>query len=242
MSIRRQAMIAVGLGVIGLAGLAVLVMGQVDSLATALQQYETQTKKKVDRAKADDLVAWAKWCYQNDKAAEAKEIAIEGLQKAPDDLRLKFLVYALGGGTGGGGTTEPAITESRAKSVTITREEADKIFAAEGPDAMARFKIMQNQVLIPRCGKCHGGGDEKATAKWALILKSNDERGMLAENFAAVNAYVNRDSRMDSKVLLVPSRSPEAVHTQVFKSATDAGYELMVRWIMVLKGTQIFSK
>jgi hypothetical protein len=237
---RKPLLIVLGLGILGLWGVSVLVMGQVDSLATALQQYEAQTKKKVDREKADDLVGWAKWCYQHDLAREAGLIAVEGLQKAPDDLRLKYLAYALAG-AGGGTITPPEDTETITKKVTITKEEADKIFQDEGADVMGRFRGVQNQVLIPRCGKCHGGGNEKAKVKWGLIAKSTDERAMLAENFRAVSPYINRDDRMKSDILAYPRSKPENVHTQVFKADKDNGYDLMLRWILAVKRPDIFG-
>ena len=238
---RGPLVVALGLGIIGLWGVSVWVIGQADSLATALQQYETQAKKKVDREKADDLVAWAKWCYQHDLAREAHTIALEGLQKAPDDLRLRYLAFALAEAGEITVTTGDTPDERFSKKVTISKEDADKIFQAEGADVMGKFKGVQNQVLIPRCGMCHGGGNEKAKVKWGLIVRSTDERGMMAENLRAVNPYLNRDDRMSSRLLVVPSKSPENVHTQIFKSNKDPGYELMVRWVLTLKGTQIFG-
>ncbi|MCX5671530.1 MAG: hypothetical protein NTU94_09465 [Planctomycetota bacterium] len=237
----KPILLAVVFGLAGVWGASVLVMGQVDSLATALQQYEAKVNKKVDRTKADDLVAWAKWCYQNDKAAEANAIALEGLQKAPDDLRLKYLAYVLAetgpvAVTGGGDTIAP-----KRKAVGISKEDADKVFTQEGDQVMLKFREIQNRVLIPKCGKCHGGQDEKAKAKWWLIVKDANERGMLAENLQTLQPYIDRDKRMSSKILLVPSKSPETVHEQVFKSNKDPGYELMVRWILSLKGVNIFG-
>lgn len=237
----KPILVAVLFGLIGVWGAGTLVMGQADSLETALQQYEAKTNKKVDRNKADDMVAWARWCYQNEKSAEAGAIALEGLQKAPDDLRLKYLAYALSGAaTSGGGTTVADEGEGRWKSATITKEETEKIYKAEGELTMRKFKDIQNNVLIPRCGKCHGGGNEKAKAKWWLV-KDSDERRMLAENFRTINPYINRDARMDSKLLVVPSRSPENVHTQVFKGPGDTAYKNLVRWIMTLEAPKIFA-
>jgi hypothetical protein len=240
MTRKKPILLAVVFGLAGVWGASVLVMGQVDSLATALQQYEAKVNKKVDRTKADDLVAWAKWCYQNDKAAEANTIALEGLQKAPDDLRLKYLAYALAEpGTIREDEFPPRTKQT--KAVSISKEDADKVFTQEGDQVMLKFREIQNRILIPKCGKCHGGQDEKAKAKWWLIVKDTNERGMLAENLQTLQPYIDRDKRMSSKILLVPSKSPETVHEQVFKSNKDPGYELMVRWIMNLKGINIFG-
>jgi len=240
MTRKKPILLAVVFGLAGVWGASVLVMGQVDSLATALQQYEAKVNKKVDRTKADDLVAWAKWCYRNDKAAEANAIAIEGLQKAPDDLRLKYLAYALA-------ETSPVVvpgpggTLPTKRAVSISKEDADKVFTQEGDQVMLKFREIQNRILIPKCGKCHDGRDEKAKAKWWLIVKDTNERGMLAENLQTLQPYIDRDKQMSSKILLVPSKSPETVHEQVFKSNKDPGYELMVRWILSLKGINIFG-
>jgi hypothetical protein len=235
----KPILVAVLFGLIGLWGAGTLVMGQADSLETALQQYEAKANKKVDRNKADDMVAWARWCYQNEKSAEANAIALEGLQKAPDDLRLKYLAYALSGAA----TTVVVVVdegEGRWKSATISKEDTEKIYKAEGELTLRKFKDIQNNVLIPRCGRCHGGGNDKARAKWWLV-KDSDERRLLAENFRTINPYINRDARMDSKILVVPSRSPENVHTQVFKGAADAAYKNLVRWIMTLEAPKIFA-
>lgn len=236
----KPILVAVLFGLIGLWGAGTPVMGQADSLATALQQYEAKANKKVDRNKADDMVAWARWCYQNEKPAEANAIALEGLQKAPDDLRLKYLAYALSGAATTVGPDGIMPVESVAKYATISKEETEKIYKAEGELTMRKFKDIQNNVLIARCWKCHGGGNEKAKAKWWLV-KDSDERRMLAENFRTINPFINRDARMDSKILVVPSRSPENVHTQVFKGAADAAYKNLVRWIMTLEAPKIFA-
>jgi len=240
---RKKPILAAALfGLVGLWGASVLVMAQADSLATALQQYETQTKKKVDRNKAGDMAAWAKWCYQNEKSAEAKTIAIEGLQKAPDDLRLKYLVYALAdvGAVAVTEDTTPKLTAK--KSPSISKEDAEKTYKQEGELVMRKFKEIQDRVLIPRCGqKCHGGQDEKAKDKWWMVLKDNDDRRMLADNFQTLQPYFDRDKRMDSKILVVPAKSPENVHTQVFKGPEDPGYKLLVRWILTLEGIKIFK-
>jgi hypothetical protein len=235
----KPILVAVLFGLIGLWGAGTLVMGQADSLATALQQYEAKANKKVDRNKADDMVAWARWCYQNEKTAEANAIALEGLQKAPDDLRLKYLAYALSGAATS--VVDPTVPNpAEIRPATISREEAEKIYKAEGELAMRKFKDIVNNVLIPRCGRCHGGGNEKARAKWWLV-KDSDERRVLAENFRTINPYINRDARMDSKILVVPSRSPENVHTQVFKGPADGAYKNLVRWIMTLEAPKIFA-
>ena len=235
----KPILVAVLFGLMGLWGAGTPVMGQADSLATALQQYEAKANKKVDRNKADDMVAWARWCYQNEKTAEANAIALEGLQKAPDDLRLKYLAYALSGAATS--VVDPTVPNpAEIRPATISREEAEKIYKAEGELAMRKFKDIVNNVLIPRCGRCHGGGNEKARAKWWLV-KDSDERRMLAENFRTINPYINRDARMDSKILVVPSRSPENVHTQVFKGAADAAYKNLVRWILTLEAPKIFA-
>jgi hypothetical protein len=235
----KPILVAVLFGLIGLWGAGTLVMGQADSLETALQQYEAKANKKVDRNKADDMVAWARWCYQNEKTAEAGAIALEGLQKAPDDLRLKYLAYALSGAATS--VVDPTVPNPEViRPATISREEAEKIYKAEGELTMRKFKDIQNNVLIARCGKCHGGGNDKAKAKWWLV-KDSDERRTLAENFRTINPYINRDARMDSKILVVPSRSPENVHTQVFKGPADGAYKNLVRWILTLEAPKIFA-
>ena len=233
MSDKRQRTLMIGLGLAGLLGMVMAVSAQVGG--SALQQYEEKVKT-LDKSKPDDIYAVAKWCWQNGLAQESEELALEANQKAPDDLRPKYLLYALTGGT----PTETTITEGDTglPSATITDSEVAGIYKNEGDAVMSGFRQVQ-QVLLNSCGglKCHGGGNPNS--KWVLIRRNVTERRTLAENFRTVNRYVNRDDKPASLLLQKPLKGPEAGHPViVFRGGNiEAAYKTISKWIESLKTT-----
>ena len=233
MNSKRQQAWMIGLGLAGLLGLVIAASAQVSG--TAVQQYE-QKLKSLDRSKVDDIYALAKWCFQNSMTKEAQDLALEANQKAPDDLRPKYLLYAL---TGGGGETTPVSVadETKLPEATITDAEIAEIYKTEGDPAMNGFRQVQ-QALLNACGslKCHGGGNP--ASKWVLIRRKVTEKKTLAENFRTVNRYISRgDDWAESILLQKPLKGPDAGHPQiVFRGGTnDPVYNNLSKWIKPLK-------
>ena len=233
MNSKRQQAWMIGLGLAGLLGLVIAASAQVSG--TAVQQYE-QKLKSLDRSKVDDIYALAKWCFQNSMTKEAQDLALEANQKAPDDLRPKYLLYAL---TGGGGETTPVSVadETKLPEATITDAEIAEIYKTEGDAAMNGFRQVQ-QAMLNACGslKCHGGGNP--ASKWVLIRRKVTEKKTLAENFRTVNRYISRgDDWADSTLLQKPLKGPDAGHPQiVFRGGTnDPVYTNFSKWIKPLK-------
>jgi hypothetical protein len=232
MNSKRQQAWMIGLGLAGLLGLVIAASAQVGG--TAVQQYE-QKLKSLDRSKVDDIYALAKWCFQNTLTKEAQDLALEANQKAPDDLRPKYLLYAL---TGGGETTAVSVTEeAKLPEPTISDAEIAAIYKTEGNAAMNGFRQVQ-QAMLNACGslKCHGGGNP--ASKWVLIRRNVTEKKTLAENFRTVNRYITRgDDWADSTLLQKPLKGPDAGHPQiVFRGGTnDPVYTNVSKWIKPLK-------
>jgi len=233
MAQKRQVHLAVGLGLAGVLGLAIVAAAQMAATGSLQQQYEQQLKK-MDRTKADDLYRLARWCYQNKLTGEAKALAIETLQKAPDDVRAKYLLYALASGAGGEVVTETGGGEAEA---TITDADVEAVFKNEGEDKMAGFRNKIQGILIQTCGapKCHGGGN--AAAKWSLIRRNLLNRKTVAENFRAINPYIERDDAANSRLLIMPLKGKDADHPEIVftRGDTDPVYKTILTWIRSLK-------
>jgi len=233
MNSNRERAVLAALALAGLLGLVMAASAQVSG--TALQQYE-QKIKTLDRSKPNDIYDCAKWCYQNGLADEAQALALEANQKAPDDLRPKYLLYILAGGAGGGGETVRSTEEDKLLEASITEAEVAEIYKNEGDLAMSAFRQVQ-QMMLNSCGalKCHGGGNPDS--KWILIRRNVTEKKTLAENFRSVNRYVNRENAADSPLLLKPLKGREVQHPEVvFRSGTnDAVHKTILKWIGALK-------
>jgi len=234
MARRRQVRLAVGLGLAGVLGLAIVAAAQMATTGSRQQQYELQLKK-IDRSKADDLYRLARWCFQNELTGEAKALAVETLQKAPDDVRAKYLLYVLAGEGGTVIATETGGTEIEA---TITDAEVETIYKNEGDDKMTVFRNKIQARLIQTCGaaKCHGGGN--ATAKWSLIRRNLNNRKTIAENFRTINRFVARgEDAANSRLLSMPLKGKDGGHPEIVftRGAADPVYQTILTWIQSLK-------
>jgi hypothetical protein len=227
--------VASALAVCGFLTAAILLTAEEDPLATVIQQYEAATKKKVNRASGDDLYTMAKWCYQNNRAGEAQAAALEANQKAPDDMRPKYLLYLV---TSSGVTATTDVTatdESKGAEATITDAEVAETYKTEGDAAMNGFRSVQ-QILINTCGnvKCHGGGNP--ASKWVIIRRNATDKRTLAENFRTVNKYITRGEKWaDSTLLAKPTRGSEVGHPQIVIRTNDTAYKMLTTWIKTLK-------
>jgi len=228
--------VAMLLGAMGLVGLVVAAMGQARSLAAARAWYEAEVKKLSEESTADDLIALARECYRRNLKDESMTHAIEAHKKAPDDVRPKYLIFALSGAelktiepdTG----TTPA-TGSAAK-LTIRDAEVEVIYREEGEKVVLAFRQVQS-LLARRCMKpdCHGGNPK---AKWALFLKGPANRTSLAQNFRAVFKYMNRDDPKASPLLQKPLKGPEGGHpTQVLRGESDPLFKTIAAYIDTVK-------
>jgi hypothetical protein len=240
----RHLVAAMVLGVVGVLALAVLVTGQTTSaVSSAQQQYEQTTSKKLDTNSIDSLYDFAKWCFRNNLRKDAEDNALAALAKAPDDVRVKYLLYVIAAAASGAeeATATTTTTTDQGTNVippppAITDDEAEKVFKAEGRTAMLGFREVQG-AMKNRCGapKCHGG--ENSASKWMLITKDMASSKTLAQNFLTIKKYIQRgDQAAQSQLLLMPLKGKEGGHTgyQFPTREQDAIYQMIFKWIQTL--------
>ncbi len=234
MSRRRQMMVAMLLGVLGLLGLAVAATGQAGNLAAARAWYDNEVKKLTEKSTADQIIALARECYRKDLKNEAMTHAVEAYKKAPDDLRPKYLIFALSGAelavepTGGTGGETPVAPPAK---TTLSDAEAEAVYKAEGEQVVRNFRPIQG-MMKTRCAspKCHGGGNPKA--KWALDLQGPVSRKSVAQNFRAVYKYMDREKPKESTLLQKPLKGAEAGHPeQAIRGTSDPVFIRIVAYI-----------
>ncbi len=234
MSRRRQMMVGMVLGALGLLGLAVAAMGQAGNLAADRAWYEKEVKKLTKESTADEIIALARECYRKGLKDEAMTHAIEAHKKAPDDLRPKYLIFALSGAKIEI-TIEPPLPPSVPTKATMTDAEVEAVYKAEGEQVVRNFQQVQ-RLMATRCGspKCHGGGNPKS--KWALVLKGPANRKSIAQNFRTVYTYMNRDKPKESALLQKPLKGTEAGHpAQAIRSDKDATFTRIEAYIDTVK-------
>jgi len=238
MSRKRQMVVAMLLGTLGLVGLVVAAVSAASNLVAARAWYEAEVKKLSDTSTVDDLIALAKGCYQRDLKDESMTHAIEAYKKAPDDVRPKYLIFALSGAelavkpTDGPGDDTPVVSTAK---TTLTDAEAEVVYREEGEKVVTAFRQIQS-LMVRRCAsvKCHGGGNPKA--QWALVLKGPANRKSLAQNFRAVYKYMNRDEPKASTLLQKPLKGPEGGHpAQVIRGETDSTFKRIADYIDTVK-------
>jgi len=243
MSRKRQTLIALGLGTLGLIASAMMAAAQATDLADARKQYEIRQKRLADDAGAEDHYALAKWCLKNGLKPEALSHAREVHTKNPEDVRAKYLIYLLRGTsgsatgeTGGGDESVPPIPGGY-KAVTISEEEAKAIIEEEqnkGQNVVRQFRNIQ-RILVRRCGDpdCHGGMGTKA--KWVLALKGPTDDRMLAQNFQTVQKYFDRENPEESPFVKKPLMGQADGHPEkVIRGKTDPIYHEFIRYIDTL--------
>jgi hypothetical protein len=233
---KRILTIALGLAVlVGLGSATYVAMAQVNTgtNTAGVAEYEKRLAA-IDRNKVDDLYALAKWCYVNGLTGEAKSLALETLQKSPEDVRAKYLLYVLTAGT----ATEVVVGtghEVVEVEAGISDADADAIYTREGDKVMTPFRDVQ-RLLLTSCGapKCHGG--QNPQSKWSLVRRDPTSRKTIAENFRTVDRYIDRDAPTDSKLLKMPASSKPTHPEIVFRGgAADPVYLKILPWIKTLK-------
>jgi len=240
------AVVSVAVGLVGAAS----TFGQAQDLAAARQQYELKLKQVPPDAGADAHYDLAKWCLKSGLRPEALKHARLAHQKAPEDLRPKYLIYLLSGagepgvstpeGSGTSDTGGPTVlpTPGGRRPVTISAEQVQALVQEEGIDRIRAFREIQ-RALVQRCAtpKCHGAVG--TGAKWVLALQGPTNERMLAENFRTVSKYFNRENPEASPFLKKPLLGPAADHPEkVLRGKTDPVYQRLLKYIGSLK-TQI---
>ena len=227
MTRRRHLTLIALLGIAGLLGVAVAAVAQL-SMQAARMQYEKRNGE-LDRNNPDAVYALAKWAYQNGLKDEALKLAIEANAKAPDDVRPKFLVWAL---SGAGLTEEGTAGDAGTPAVaTIPEDEVQDVLKREGAGPMNGFRRVQS-ALISSCARtgtgCHIAGNPDAP--FSLITTATSTDKTLVQNFLAINKYLDREKPDESRLLLKPLTG-EGNHPKKFSAKTDPLFKSIRTWI-----------
>jgi tetratricopeptide (TPR) repeat protein len=224
MTRRRHLTLIALLGIVGLLGVALAAVAQLGARA-ALMQYE-QRLAQIDKNDPNALYDLAKWAYQNGLKDEALKLAIEANAKAPDDVRPKFLAWAV---TAANLTAEETAGAETPAVPTISDDEVQAVFKREGAGPMNGFRRVQG-ALISSCARtgCHVA--ENPDAPFTLIRTGVSTDKMLVQNFLAINKYLNREKPDESRLLLKPLTG-ERKHPKKFSAKTDLLFRSISTWI-----------
>ncbi|HET6442213.1 MAG TPA: hypothetical protein VFH53_07540 [Phycisphaerae bacterium] len=228
MTRRRHLTLIALLGIVGLLGVAVVAVAQL-SMQAARMQYDKRNAE-LDRNNPDAIFELAKWAYQNDLKDEALKLAIEANAKAPDDVRPKFLVWAVAGVNLTGEETAGAVTPA---VPPITADEVQAVFKREGAGPMNGFRRVQS-ALISSCARtgCHIAGNPDAP--FTLIHTGTSTDKTLVQNFLTINKYLDREKPDESRLLLKPFTG-ENNHPKKFSAKKDPLFKSISAWIDTLK-------
>ena len=231
MTRRRHLTLIALLGILGLLGVAVVALAQLN-LQTALRQYE-QRLAQIDKNDPNALYNLAKECYQKGLKDEALKLAIEANAKAPDDVRPKYLVWAVTGADLAGEETAGAETPAVAE---ISDDDIQAVFKREGAGPMNAFRQRVQGALISSCARtgCHTAGNPDAP--FSLISTATSTDKTLVQNFLAIDKYLDREKPDESRLLLKPLTG-EGNHPKPFSAKTDAFFQSISTWIDTLKTT-----
>ncbi len=232
------------LAVVAMAALALMVLAAAVTAQTAAAQREYENRlATLEAGNVDQAYELAKWCYQNEMLNEAEKHTREALAEAKEDARLRYLLYLLVGAEedqAESGEGAPGVIAA----VAVSDEEIKEIWERETPKVMQAFRDFQG-TLISRCAspRCHGGGN--AEAKFVLVRSATTSERTMAQNFVAIQPYLNRTSPEESRILSIPMGGKETGHPQKsIRTQNDAVYRAGVKWIdMLLTDTErIFNK
>jgi len=229
MTRRRHLTLIALLGIVGLLGVAVVAVAQL-SMQAVRTQYDKRNAE-LDRNNPVAIFELAKWAYQNGLKDEALKLAIEANAKAPDDVRPKFLAWAV---TAANLTAEETAGEETPAVATISDDEVQAVFKREGAEAMNGFRRVQS-ALISSCASrtdCHAPGNPDAP--FTLIHTGTSTDKTLVQNFLAINKYLDREKPDESRLLLKPLTG-ESKHPKKFPAKNDRLFRSISAWIDTLK-------
>jgi hypothetical protein len=217
-------------------GLAILLGATAAAVAQmdAIRREYDRRAGSTDVTSADQLLDLAKWCYQNELTDEAFKHALAAHKLAPEDLRPKYLIYALKRGPAEAEEPEtPTEVKPPPKALTppeVTDKQVDALWEEETPAVMNAFREVQ-AMLLKRCAAatCHGGNAE---AKFALAAEGADPRKTAVQNFLAIRKYLDREKPEESALLQKPLGGRDAGHPEkVIRTKSDGLYRKGAAWI-----------
>ena len=239
MTRRRRLTLLALLGIVGLLGAAVGAVAQL-SMQAARMQFDKRSAE-LDRNNPDAVYELAKWAYQNGLKDEALKLAVEANAKAPDDVRPKFLVWAVTGADLADEETAGAETPAVAE---ISDDDIQAVLKREGKGPMNAFRRVQG-ALISSCARtgtgCHTAANPDAP--FTLVTTATLSDKTLVQNFLAINKYLDREKPDESRLLQMPLTG-ERNHPKRFSSKADPLFRNISAWIDTLKteGERLWEK
>ncbi len=200
----------------------------------------------------------AMWCFEKELYDEMNAEADKLLDLDSGDTRAKYLkavadFYVSGGFRPGTETTggigresgptrergETSAPQPRASAFVadLTEEEIETFYSQYDQEAIGRFRRVFRTVLARDCAtnECHG--NKSTSGAFYLQTRNATNKENLAENFMAVDRYVER-MRPDESPLLRMALAPAERHPggPVYSSENDRRYVQLKQWVESLPG------
>jgi len=189
----------------------------------------------------------AKWAFDSKLYTETALECDKLLALDSGDMRAKYLkkaaaFYKAGGGKDfippENGDDDDGGKKPEKKTpivVNLKAEEVDAIFMDEG-NSMAVFRRPVHPLLLRSCARAGCHGDAKINSEFYLKTQRKADNKTIAENFKAIERYINRGDLAESKILKIVLL-PKDQHPggPAFRNEREAGYQQLKSWVMSLK-------
>ena len=192
----------------------------------------------------------AKWAFNRKLYTETALECDKLLALDSGDMRAKYLkkaaaFYKAGGEKGfippenGDDGKKPDDSKKPEKKtavvVDLEAEDVDAIFKDEG-NSMTAFRRTVHPLLLRSCARADCHGDAKINSEFYLKTQRKTDDKTIAENFRAIERYVNRGNLAESEILKIVLL-PKDQHPggPAFRDEREAGYQQLKTWVMSLK-------
>jgi hypothetical protein len=120
----------------------------------------------------------------------------------------------------------------------LTSEEVDKLYKAYAKN-MGEFKSTIQPLLVNKCGNenCHGSSDH---AGRFYLQKNLGDRATIAENFKAMDRYIDHGTFENSRLLAMATAKSDVHKTEkapIVANENDSAYKLLKAFILKLPTT-----
>jgi len=211
-----------------------------------------------DAARA--LYDQAKAALKGGQYDEARAAADKMLELDKDDLRAKYLKQAADyyqNGAAAQSATPPTVvaastatsavgvatassgepsTVAAAQSGPMTKEEVDKLYKTFEKN-MTEFRGTIQSVLVNRCGNDNCHGNVGHAGRFYLINKNLGDRTTIAENFRAMDRYIDHTTFENSRLLMMAVAKSDVHPTDkapILTNENDTTYKSLKAFILKL--------
>lgn len=234
-------------------GLLIVAAGVVVAQETALNPLYTGRASAVDEKDLPGRVELAKWAFKNGMFAETLAECRNIRSLSEGDLRAGYLAraaqYYSGTDIGrfeaddeqtvtttnanGNETTTTTTTAAQANPanvISLSDEEVTELFAKYGNKGLNEYRTSLNAVLVRTCGRsdCHGNVETAGR----LYLKAGATQKIIAENFTALDQFIDHRGELAQSRLLKVAAADKPVHPggQVLREDSPV-YTRLSRWV-----------